>query len=77
MIKTIEVLKSIGPLICHLSRALRRLRLNSKRSSEIPSPEVTMRLELLLQCGFYEIGTPWIDGSSGSIASRILRPLSS
>lgn len=52
MIKTIEVLKSIGPLICHQSRALRRLRLNSKRSSEIPSPEVTMRLELLLQCGF-------------------------
>ena len=52
MIKTIEVLKSIGPLICHQSRALRRLPAQLEIIRRGPSPELTKRLELLLQCGF-------------------------
>lgn len=52
MIKTIEVLKSIGPLIWHRPRSLLRLLLDPKRSSEIPSSEMTKRFALLLQCGF-------------------------
>jgi hypothetical protein len=52
MPKTIEVPESVGPLMLHLSTALRRLLVDSKRSSAITSPELMKRFELLLQCGF-------------------------